>query len=321
LNQKKLNFKKKLLPMFRTLRAIFLLIAVSCQLNAQTSTFINSGNENLQKKNYKEALDYFNKALKENPTNIQALCGSANAQSGLGNAQEAQTLAEAALRQAPKSDYANYTKAEVLLAAKDYAGALNFYNTTIDINTSYFPAYVGKSKAYNLLGDVKEAYKVLDNAIAAFPSSTELFLARGLLNNSKEKYSKALDDFDKAIKLNPVTNTFALYFNRGISYTSLEEYEPAVADFTKAAEIDPSNANAFYSRGLANYQLGNYDVSVKDFLKADELNPNNPATFYNLGMAYNKLEDRDNACLYFHKSCGMKNNNACKMIIMVCSGK
>lgn len=307
--------------MSRILKLIFLFFLVTGTMPAQDNASVSSGLENFQKKKYREALAYFNQALNSNPSSIQAICGSARAHNALGNSQEALNLAESALKKSPLNDYANYTKGEILLDAKDYTGAINLFNKTLDITPSYFEAYIGKSKAYNLMGDVKEAYKVLDNAISSYPSSAELFLARGLLNNSKERYSKALDDFDKALKLNESLNSFSVYYNRGIAYSNLQEYDSALDDFNKAAEVEPNNANAFYSRGLANYQLGNYDPAVKDFIRSDELNPNNPVTYYNLGMAYYKMQDPENACVYFHKSCGMKNTNACKMIIMVCQEK
>lgn len=307
--------------MYRSLFLFFIFYFFGSNLIAQNPTLIASGNANLQKKNFKEALNNYTQALKENPSSIQAMCGSALANNGLGNLSEALSLAESALKLAPQSDIANVTKGEILVSNKDYAGAIALFNKATELNKSNFQAYIGKSKAYNLLGDVKEAYKVLDNAISDFPSGAELFIARGLLNNSKEKYSKALSDFDKALSLNEKNNTFTAYYNRGIAYQFLEEYESALADYNKAAELEPSNANAFYSRGLTNYQMGNYEPAVSDFLRADELNPNNAVTYYNLGMAFYKLEKLNDACMYFHKSCGMKNTNACKMIIMVCSEK
>ncbi len=306
--------------MFKVLKAILLFFLISNPILAQNNASVSTGNEKLQKKDYKEALNNFSQALNTNPSDIQVLCGIALAHNGLGNIKEASEFIETALKLNPQSDLVNNTKGEILLSAKDYTGAINLFNKTLGINKLYLQAYIGKSKAYNLLGDSKEAFKVLDDAIQAFPTNAELLLARGLLNNNKEKYSKALNDFDKALQLNPL-NAFVVYFNRGLAFSNLQEYESALSDFNEAATLDSTNANAFYSRGLANYQLGNYEISVKDFLRSDELNPNNSVTYYNLGMSYYKLEDVENACIYFHKSCGMKNTNACKMIIMSCSDK
>lgn len=284
--------------------------------------FVSSGLDKLQKKNYKGALNDFNTALKEDPSNIEALSGSALAYNGLDNNEEAMKMIEAALKENPKSEYANFVKGEILMTKKFYSAAIESFNNALSSKENHFPSIIAKSKAYNLLGDFKEAYKVLDNAILSFPNTYDLYLARGILNNSKEKYSKALNDFDMAINSvigNTNLNSYSAYFNRGIAYSALEEYESALEDLSKACELDPANANAFYSKGLTNYQLGNYEASVQDFIKSDQLSPNNSVTYYNLGMAYYKLEDTANACPYFHKACGMNNTNACKMVIMVCT--
>jgi tetratricopeptide (TPR) repeat protein len=288
------------------------------------NTLVSSGLDKLQKKKYKEALSDFNSALKEDPTNIEALSGSALAQNGLDNNDEALKIIESVLKDNPQNYFANYVKGEILIAKKNYTAAIESFNKAIGLKNNHFASIIGKSKAFNLMGDTKEAYKILDNAILEFPNTYEIYLARGILNNSKEKYAKALNDFDMAINSsigNSNLNNYSVYFNRGIAYSALEEYESAIEDLNKACEIDPSNANAFYSRGLANYQLGNYENSVQDFIKSDQLNPNNSVTYYNLGMAYYKLDDVSNACPYFHKACGMNNTNACKMIIMVCTNQ
>jgi Tfp pilus assembly protein PilF len=62
-------------------------------------------------------------------------------------------------------------------------------------------------------------------------------------------------------------------------------------------------------------------MAVEDYKKAIECNPDNAALYFNMGMAFFKQNDKRNACERFHKACSMGNNNACKMIILECSGK
>ncbi|NJK94644.1 MAG: hypothetical protein HC905_06715 [Bacteroidales bacterium] len=80
--------------MFRILKLSLLFILISNQLISQSNALISSGNEKLQRKIFSEALKDFNQVLLENPDNIQAICGSALAQNGLGKTQEALALAE-----------------------------------------------------------------------------------------------------------------------------------------------------------------------------------------------------------------------------------
>jgi tetratricopeptide (TPR) repeat protein len=218
----------------------------------------------------------------------------------------------------------NYAKAyslkgEILYNQKDYPGALKSYEEALMKPDPPAQAIIGKSKSMNQLGNSKEAYRILDEAILKQPASAEFYYARGMLNNAKERYSRSLSDFDKALAVNPNLNPFGNYLNRGIAYLNLEEQESAIKDLSQAIVIDPKSATAYHSRGLAHYQTGDYKESVEDFLKSSELSPNNPVTYYNLGMAYFKLGDKENACVYFHKSCQLENNNSCKMIILNCS--
>jgi tetratricopeptide (TPR) repeat protein len=180
-------------------------------------------------------------------------------------------------------------------------------------------ALIGKAKVMNQIGDTKESYRLLDEAIQMDPTNPEYYYARGMLNHSKEKYAKAIMDYDKAISLNPKFNLFGLYLNRGATYLTLKEMGKALDDFTKATELDPKNASAFHSLGLVHYENGDYEEAINDFLKSSDLNPNNASSYYNLGMAYYKSNYIDNACLYFHKACQLQNTNACKMIIMTCN--
>ncbi len=64
-----------------------------------------------------------------------------------------------------------------------------------------------------------------------------------------EGYWKAIDDYTKAIKLNP--QDAAAYYNRGIAYDDLGEYQKAIDDYTKAIELAPQDASAYYYRGIA----------------------------------------------------------------------
>jgi tetratricopeptide (TPR) repeat protein len=53
------------------------------------------------------------------------------------------------------------------------------------------------------------------------------------------KFEAAIEDFTKAIKLNP--NVADYYYNRGIAYGKLEQYEKALADINKAMELYPND--------------------------------------------------------------------------------
>ncbi len=102
---------------------------------------------------------------------------------------------------------------------------------------------------------------------------------RGMSKDSLKDRRGAIEDFTKAIELNP--NYSEAYFNRGLSKaslagrfkfstngngtyydialekTNLEDRRGAIEDFTKAIELNPNYSEAYFNRGLSKASLAN----------------------------------------------------------------
>ena len=65
------------------------------------------------------------------------------------------------------------------------------------------------------------------------------------------------------------------YNERGNDYSNLGQYERAIEDYKKAIELNPNDDVAYYYRGIAYYFLNQYERALKDFDKALKINPNN----------------------------------------------
>ena len=61
------------------------------------------------------------------------------------------------------------------------------------------------------------------------------------------------------------------YFNRGIVKGKLKDSKGALQDFNRAIELNPKKANAYLSRGLAKIVIGDKNGGCLDFSKAGEL--------------------------------------------------
>ncbi|MCX7833208.1 MAG: tetratricopeptide repeat protein [Ignavibacteria bacterium] len=55
------------------------------------------------------------------------------------------------------------------------------------------------------------------------------------------------------------------YYNRGIAYRYKGDYDRAIQDYNKAIEINPNDADAYYYRGLAYEKLGKKEEAERDF--------------------------------------------------------
>ena len=141
--------------------------------------------------------------------------------------------------------------------------------------------------------------KNFESSIKKYSISLELhehadaYNNRGLDYANLGKYDKAIEDFNKAIELNP--DLAVAYYNRGNTYVELGEYDRAIKDYDKAIELNKDYAVAYNNRGFAYVGLGKYNRAIEDFNKAIKLNPDDAKAYYNRGLAYAELGEHERA--------------------------
>eukprot|EP00761_Pharyngomonas_kirbyi_P009358 gb/GECH01009374.1/.p1 GENE.gb/GECH01009374.1/~~gb/GECH01009374.1/.p1 ORF type:complete len:252 (+),score=24.63 gb/GECH01009374.1/:1-756(+) len=104
--------------------------------------------------------------------------------------------------------------------------------------------------------------------------------------NNRGKYKLAIEDYTKAIQLNP--ENVAAYNNRGFAYRKVNQYDKAINDYSKALEIQPDNVKTYNNRGYSYARRGDYDLAIKDYDKVIELDSDNIHAFHNRGISYDK---------------------------------
>lgn len=210
-------------------------------------------------------------------------------------------------------------EADKLTANQALDQALSRIQDALRIAPSNSEALQKQINLYFLMKNDKEALRCAEEAIGRHPNNPDFYYLRGVINNSRGKYGKALDDFEVGISLKPEANEYKYYLGRGVSHMNLTEYDLALADFSSAIEKNDTVASAYYSRAMASYEIKEYASAVTDFLKALDLNGGNAALYFNLGMSYYRNNEKEKACPYLHKACTMGNTNACRMALMECA--
>ncbi|MBT9438251.1 MAG: tetratricopeptide repeat protein, partial [Desulfobacterales bacterium] len=91
---------------------------------------------------------------------------------------------------------------------------------------------------------------------------------------------------------------YEAYYNRGVAYAFLNQYERAIEDYNKAIALDPNNAEAYNNRGVAYAFLNQYERAIADYNKAIALDPNFAMAYDNREIARSKLEEQTFFPLY-----------------------
>lgn len=94
---------------------------------------------------------------------------------------------------------------------------------------------------------------------------------RGLAYDARGDDTRAIADYDAAIKLNP--NSAHAFNNRGNAYRALGRDARAIEDYDEAIRLKPDYAHAFNNRGTAYGDLRQYARAIEDFDGAIKLKP------------------------------------------------
>lgn len=301
------------------LMLIFLHAGIRAQDGEDYDQLIQAGENRISQRDYYGAIDEFNKAILVDPNLAAAFVGRALARKMIQDYESALNDIGKATDAEPSYAEAYIVSGDIHASLREYELALADYNMALKLEPENEKAINSKIIVLMQTDMHKEAQKLLEDAIDNNPEYSDFYYSRGILQNSREKFSKAIEDFDMALELGLNTDPYGIYINRGFSFLRIDEYDNAIADFSQAVDIDPDNASGYHSRARAYYRLDNFEEAVSDLKKAVELNQSNPVIYYDLGMAYLRIEETSNACVNFQRSCQLGNKNACKKYLYECS--
>ena len=149
-----------------------------------------------------------------------------------------------------------------------------------------FFAYNNRGIAYSDRGQYDKAIEDYNKAIAMNPDYFRAYNNRGVVFSRTGLYERAIEDFSKAIDLNPKFDDARS--NRGVAYDKTGQFEKAMEDFRMAILLNPVSEKAYINRGVAYQRAGMLDRAIKDFDAAIYINPNSHTAYNNRGICFYK---------------------------------
>jgi tetratricopeptide (TPR) repeat protein len=126
----------------------------------------------------------------------------------------------------------------------------------------------------------------------------------------KKIYRKALQEFGKAIELDP--DNYRAYFWRGRVYIKTNRLKEATADFQMVIHLKPDYAEAYDNLGWIHLKLEEYDKGIDYLSRSLELKPNDGWTHYTRGRCYYKKGDLHKALQDIKTSCSFGYKKGCQ---------
>lgn len=164
---------------------------------------------------------------------------------------------------------------------KDFPQALNDFNRAIKHNPQYADAYYNRGNLNSETGKIKEANEDFDKANSLGKEEGGAYIAKGLLLMGQNDNAGAMANFNKGLSLEP---SFAGYMNRGVLQSKMGAYAEAINDYDKAIEMEPKSSLAFMNRCNAEIQIKGFTDALADVNKSIQLDPSNGIAFINRGI-------------------------------------
>lgn len=260
------------------------------------SYHVKSGIYHFYRNEFKQAVDFFTKALKDEP--------------GVGESDR--RTARYFLTQT----YIH--SAEKLAAAGDLAGAARDYVRATEVSPEFPDIRFSLGRAYEALDRIDEAieqYKLAiksnrnydhahtalafcllrakrhDEAVEAFDAVLALRMRRlsephgkGLQRLRENMASEAEEFFREAFLAAP--NKFEAHYRAALSLLKSEQYEKALAELDEAIALGPKYGDLHNFRGVALCELGRIEEGINSFRRAATLNPDHLVAKLNLAFAH-----------------------------------
>ncbi|MFB2807487.1 tetratricopeptide repeat protein [Microcystis sp. BLCC-F209] len=298
--------------------------------NAKADIWIQRGGQLWRLARDQEAIKAFDEAIKQNdPDNVYlAWYGKGLALFELREHQPAIEALQQAINTLPKRENLKKFHSSILQrqsvvyrflgdfstsagrereARENYEQALTVINQAISLVPNNPNHYNEKWAVLDKLKRYDEGLAAINQAINLAPRAV-WYANRGNLYSDQQKYKLALDDYNKAIELNP--NFAMAYNNRGGLYRLQEKYDLALSDYDKAIELNPNYAYAYNNRGGLYYDQQKYDLALSDINKTIELNRNFAEAYYNRGILYYDQQKYDLALADYSKAIDINPNYA-----------
>jgi tetratricopeptide (TPR) repeat protein len=278
-------------------KALTLLRKAQSQDPKDASVYLFLGTAFLMQKNFVQAIKEFEESLKLDPDRLEALNSIALATVQLGNRKTAMERAEKHLGKTKMQAEVHQLLGQLSVDGKKFDQGIQHLRQAIELKPDLISAYFLIANAYIAQNKIDQAMDEYQKIVEKTPSDPVAYTILGILNNQKQLYAKANQQYERALKINP--NFVAAANNLAWNYAEHGgNLDLALPLAQKAREMNPDSPQILDTLGWIYYKRGLFDNAVallKD--SSGKLKNGDPVVLYHLGMAYHrsgrKAEARD----------------------------
>ena len=138
------------------------------------------------------------------------------------------------------------------------------------------------------------------------PGDSKILLSKGFSLHCLKAYNLAIEQYEKALILNP--EFLEAWLNKASSLHELKRYEEAIAYYDKALSLNPTDPNVWTDKAAILHELRRYEEAIVHYDKALSLNSNDPKSWTNKGATLYELMLLPEAIAHYDQALSLQPN-------------
>jgi len=223
--------------------------------------------------------------------------------SNLGRTKEALGYFDEALKILPTFDAAWLNKGVALANLGREAEALICYNKAIMINPNSPDAWYNCGLAYQNNGSIENALNSYERATALNPMFESAWLNKGVILRRLRRPEEAIECYERVLMIN--NKSAVAWYNKGFALSQVGRLQEELACYDKALALNPQYTEAWLNRGVALRKANRPIEALACYTKVLDLHPRHPDAWYNKGVVLRKLGQKRESQEAFQKAAAL----------------
>ncbi|CAJ1012480.1 stress-inducible protein STI1-like protein [Leishmania guyanensis] len=230
------------------------------------------GNDAFKAKKYREAIEWYTKAIEHNPDSEASgalYSNRAGSWQNLNNFEMAIADAEQCIRVRPDWLKGYFRKGVAMESMGNCDEAQKAFQKALQLSPGNEEVM---DKLQSINGKLRERNEKAKSKMCKTPDEAKV-LGNSLFKDGK--YDQAVEFYTRAIELQkePVKEKAVYYANRAACHQQTHMYSLMVDDCNAAIAIDSANVKAYLRRGIAHEGMEKWKLALEDYMKAQSLAP------------------------------------------------
>ncbi|CAK74669.1 unnamed protein product (macronuclear) [Paramecium tetraurelia] len=224
---------------------------------------LNYGHLKVKQQKYDQALELYQRALKQDPGYLEAIQSICNLFMIQKNYENLHEFCDQQLeQQIPQIQIAILNcKSQAYFSQKLFERSINLCNEVLTLDSKNLEGLFGIAMSLFNLNQLNQSLEYFQKIHTQYPKEIKSFKMIIKIQSTLQQYSQLREYCDQLLTIDPTD--YSTYFFRGLAFMQQQNYQAALDDFNKVIVHDQSNFMAIKHKGFCLSMLKLYNQAIQ----------------------------------------------------------